>query len=676
MKTNVCGESSDLKLSGLLSVLYTDGGEQTSLEGCSAKVAVIDGLGSQGLLEVLVVADPKDLEKPRSKFDLTQDSVRLLVLPPEGIDACLGKGGGVHAFQTKTELHERATLLEAGTADYHQAVDSLATSVWRGLVAPKNLLDALDQPVADRIFEDIMPRTMAPAQAVEGIKSPFIKEWRSVTREDYDLFWKLHFNPQQTDSKMREVEYDDLTALHKIVMQASSHKGSSCSKSRVVCQRVLEYAAVTVAIVAFQWWMTKPGGYWDTVKSSAGGNGIVPVSGIAETPVADGLYQALTTEAPGLLQKLTDNFTTAAESMINNMTATHSATETPNSGMTSNFTAAKAASQFATKAITEAAETVRKKLSTVGASTVGASTVGASTVDATSGPDWYIGKYLSTRDLYRPGVYVDPRTGTDLLQYRTTPSKCDGMGGKPRWTDIVVDRAMLERFDSLQGACNPYNATLACENLGVRNRQCFSFVSPVLQKNPLGLRQLWNMLNRMFLFPNNEQCRIRCDNALAIRRLPLIVRDYHTTFLPGMKDPRFNYVLNDVSDQDFQEFELRMKRMFPAEAVTEHKEKLTKMWFGVPCGSGVWSLPFDERKWVHKPWQPACKCPKLRVTCETRSETGERLSVSVDSLDIRDKPRQLAYLDGVLPNSNITGTGTPLEIKRCFYQCLTQLFSD
>ncbi|EZG43677.1 hypothetical protein GNI_162620 [Gregarina niphandrodes] len=144
MKTSVCGESSGLELNGLLSVLYTDGGEQTNVQGCSAKMAVIDGLGSHRPLEVLVVADPKDLAKPRSKFDLTQDSVRLLVLPPKNVDACLDKGGGAHGFKGNNGLDERATLLETGTADYHRAVDSLATSIWQGLVVPKNPLDALD----------------------------------------------------------------------------------------------------------------------------------------------------------------------------------------------------------------------------------------------------------------------------------------------------------------------------------------------------------------------------------------------------------------------------------------------------------------------------------------------------------------------------------------------------
>ncbi|EZG55033.1 hypothetical protein GNI_119500, partial [Gregarina niphandrodes] len=219
MKTNVCGEASGLKLSGLLSVLYTDGGEQTNLEGCTAKVPMIDGLKSCPPLEVLVVADSKDLEKPIERFHLVQDSVRLLVLPPK--DECLGD---LPAFefenerrqkkQSRIELDERAGLLETRAVDYHRAVDSLATSIWQGLVAPKNPLDALDQPVADRIFEDIIPRTMAPAQAVKSTSRPFIKKWRSVTRDD--LLWKQHLSPQEVNSKMHEPEYNDLMALNNI----------------------------------------------------------------------------------------------------------------------------------------------------------------------------------------------------------------------------------------------------------------------------------------------------------------------------------------------------------------------------------------------------------------------------------------------------------------------------
>ncbi|EZG54807.1 hypothetical protein GNI_119930, partial [Gregarina niphandrodes] len=106
MKTNVCGESNGLKLSGLVSVLYTDGGEQTSLEGCTAKVAVIDGLESDQPLEVLVMADRKDLAKPRSQFDIAQDSVRLIVLPPKDLDECLDEN--VSGFESEDDRGQKS----------------------------------------------------------------------------------------------------------------------------------------------------------------------------------------------------------------------------------------------------------------------------------------------------------------------------------------------------------------------------------------------------------------------------------------------------------------------------------------------------------------------------------------------------------------------------------------
>ncbi|EZG43686.1 hypothetical protein GNI_162710 [Gregarina niphandrodes] len=273
MKTNVCGESSGLKLSGLLSVLYTDGGEQTSVQGCSAKVAVVDGLGDQGLLEVLVVADPKDLAKPRSKFDLAQDSVRLLVLPPRDVDEYLGDGD---------------------VTNYQRAVDSFATSVWHGLTAPKNPLDALNEHIADQIFQDIMPRTMAPAQAVGIVGGSFVKEWRSVTQEDYDMLWKQHFNPRETNSEVHEVEYGDLAALNKIVMHAAAPGKSERSWASVVGQRGLEYGGVILGVLALERLLATLG-YLDSMW----GNSSVMNSTSNDTAtvrIAEGLHQVLTSK--------------------------------------------------------------------------------------------------------------------------------------------------------------------------------------------------------------------------------------------------------------------------------------------------------------------------------------------------------------------------------------------
>ncbi|EZG43681.1 hypothetical protein GNI_162660 [Gregarina niphandrodes] len=298
MKTSVCGESSGLGLSGVLSVLYTDGGQQTSLEGCSAKVAVIDGLGSQ--VEVLVVADPKDLAKPRSKFDLTQDSVRLLVLPPQDLDEYLGEDKDVSLFglenecrhntKSRSDPEESVAQLETRATDYQRAVDSFATNVWHGLTAPKNPLDALNEHVADQIFQDIMPRTMAPARPVEGARRAFIKEWRSVTREDYDLLWKQHFNPREIKSKTQEAEHADLAALNKTVFRAIAPGKSPRSWSSVLGQRAVEYGGVLLGALAVERLLATLG-YLDDVWS---GNDFVVKNGSAVAPKAHALRRGLT----------------------------------------------------------------------------------------------------------------------------------------------------------------------------------------------------------------------------------------------------------------------------------------------------------------------------------------------------------------------------------------------
>ncbi|EZG43685.1 hypothetical protein GNI_162700 [Gregarina niphandrodes] len=632
----------------MLSVLYTDGGEQTSLEGCSAKVAVIDGLGSQGLLEVLVVADPKDLAKPRSKFDLAQDSVRLLVLPPEGIDACLGKGDadGVHSLKGKTGLDERktlietgTTLIETGTADYHRAVDSLATSVWRGLVAPKNPLDALDQPVADRIFEDIMPRTMAPAQAVQGRLRPFIKEWRSVTEQDYDLFWKLHFSPQQTDSKIREIEYDDLTALHKVVMQASAPEKSSRSKSSVVCQRVLEYTAVAVAFVAFQWWM---GGNWDNVKGSLTGNGADAANGIADVPAADGLYQELATEAPGLLQKLTANFTAVAANF------------TPS-------TTADAQREFATEAMTEAVKIVRRELR---------STVATSTTPVPP-PVWHVGDFMHPASkIYTRGMFVDPDTEVDLLDYRPPYNECMKMLNTRGQYDFQVGRALMAGGGTIHTVCGRSTpATLLCDGLGVRNGQCFKFASGVPSWNREGSEFLWGMLERIFLRAPNEHCTMRCGlPAERVNLLPFWAREYKD--VNDHLQPSLG--LGDDNMGGMRNWDNKMRRMFPMETVENHKTELERMWFVKPCGRGIWTMMGDQLK--PAPPGPLCMCPRFVVTCELGNDLGEMVTVSHDA---GSQYRDSSYLfmqkgTVVLPKSHIPG----MKIRRCFYQCLTKLFSD
>ncbi|EZG43678.1 putative transmembrane protein [Gregarina niphandrodes] len=335
---------------------------------------------------------------------------------------------------------------------------------------------------------------------------------------------------------MREVEYDDVTALHNIVIEAAAPRGSSRSKSSVVCQRVLEYAAVAVAFAVFQWWMGRHG-YWGNVKGSVQRNGTA-ASGVAEAPVADGLYEALTTEAPGLLEKLTANFTAAAETMINNVTAIHNLTEAGSLRPSTNLTTAKAASKFATEAITNAVTTARKELSTTTAENIinsvtairgrravasikpttkfatTATTTGAMTTARkklripNDRPDWHIGEVVPDSLIYKEGVYVDSRTGTDLFGCRPNKYACERMR-TPLAGDVMVDVASLDLYPHYPICGGREFGILACENLGVRNLQCFWFKSDAPGGDRRHLTTLWNMLRRMFVMPGDQQCSLR-----------------------------------------------------------------------------------------------------------------------------------------------------------------------
>ncbi|EZG54772.1 hypothetical protein GNI_120150 [Gregarina niphandrodes] len=465
MKTSVCGESSGLGLSGLLSVLYTDGGEQTRVDGCDVKVAVIGGLGSH--LEVLVVADPKDLAKPRSKFDLTQDSVRLLVIPPENFDEWWGEGDHLpeylfdpqtkHGNNERTELDERAELLTTRVADYRRSVNSLATSIWHDLVAPKNPLDALDQTVADRIFEDLVPRTMAPAQAVENAPRPFIKELRSVTKEDYDLLWKEHFNPRETDTKMRQVEYDDLTALHKIVMLAVVPEPTPCSKTSscasVICRKAVEWSVVAAAAIALQQSLQALG-YLADVKSiwNSAANGSVMADCAAMAPMADKLQQELTSKDPSVLLKIFGNHRDVFKDLVGS-----------------------------------AVEAARN-----------------------STPHLPVGEYVND-DLYdRYGVFVDPQTKTDLQSFRTPRATCAAITANSYSWDVQVGDKLMFTDSNICGWEN--DGILICSNLQIRNPQCFQYVSGDAN-HPRGLFFLWDMIDRIFgPEKGNKECSIHCIN--------------------------------------------------------------------------------------------------------------------------------------------------------------------
>ncbi|EZG54811.1 hypothetical protein GNI_119810 [Gregarina niphandrodes] len=430
--------------------MYTDGGERTSVQGCDAKVAVIDGLKSGRLLEVLVVADPKDLAKPGKLFDLAQDSVRLIVLPPKDLDEYLGKVPVLESErgQKNNKLDGRAAVLEARAAEYRRAVDVLATSVWRGLVAPKNRLYALDKPVADQIYEDIMPRRMAPAQPVEGTARPFIKDWRPITEEDYNLLRKQHFECPE-----RNLEVDgDLAALNRITIRSTvPGKTKSRMWPLVVGQRLLEYAVVFVAVAGLQHWLCTSS-YWDDVRGSVTtGNGGAD-GGRAELTngtMAQALQQVGTTKGPSLLTKIFNSWNTMIGDHVRDVASIKEIPPLP------------------------------------------------------------LGRYAN-HDLYdRYGVFVDPKTKTDLQSFRAPRERCANMINEPAaTTDINLQGKLLKTDYNLCGS--NVNGTLVCRDLKIRNPQCFQFVSGQ-PDDPRGLFSLWDMMDRIFVLKGDE-CFLRCDD--------------------------------------------------------------------------------------------------------------------------------------------------------------------
>ncbi|EZG54810.1 hypothetical protein GNI_119800 [Gregarina niphandrodes] len=101
---------------------------------------------------------------------------------------------------------------------------------------------------------------------------------------------------------MHEPEYNDLMALNNIVILATvAEKPKPCSRSRVVCQRVLEYAVVAAVVAAIEYGFTAHNSR-DGVKSYLAVNGSAPSNGTV--PVPQGLHQVLTTEAPNLVNRL------------------------------------------------------------------------------------------------------------------------------------------------------------------------------------------------------------------------------------------------------------------------------------------------------------------------------------------------------------------------------------
>ncbi|EZG55030.1 hypothetical protein GNI_119700, partial [Gregarina niphandrodes] len=119
-------------------------------------------------------------------------------------------------------------------------------------------------------------------------------------RADYGLLQKQHFKLQEVNSKMHEAEYDDFIAFNNIAFLATISGKPKRSWPSVLCKKALEYAAVAVALGLFERWCASDG-YWNDVRSSQ--NGTTPANGTGG-PLAEGLHQVRTGEAPGLLHKV------------------------------------------------------------------------------------------------------------------------------------------------------------------------------------------------------------------------------------------------------------------------------------------------------------------------------------------------------------------------------------
>ncbi|EZG54775.1 hypothetical protein GNI_120030 [Gregarina niphandrodes] len=119
---------------------------------------------------------------------------------------------------------------------------------------------------------------------------------------------------------MHEEEYND---LYKIAVLGTVPDSRSWSQK--VSQKVLEYAAVATVVAVLQYGLCSQGfcksipGYCSNIQSYLTGNGSTTGDSTAVAPMAHGLYQAQTTEAPGLMQGLVDTLTTAAGGRTGNV---------------------------------------------------------------------------------------------------------------------------------------------------------------------------------------------------------------------------------------------------------------------------------------------------------------------------------------------------------------------
>ncbi|EZG54770.1 hypothetical protein GNI_120130 [Gregarina niphandrodes] len=485
---------------------------------------------------------------------------------------------------------------------------------------------------------------------------------------------------------MHEEEYND---LYKIAVLGTVPDSRSWSQK--VSQRVLEYAAVATVVAVLQYGLCSQGfcksipDYCSNIQSYLTGNGSTTGDSTAVAPMAHGLYQAQTTEAPGLLQGLVGTLTTAAKNLASNVVASNF-TETRNLTETRNNSALEtlvrklaAANMVATSEPAEAAgipprfaEISFDMAYTASKEVRGAFMEAVSTVcekwnmaaadletvlrRVPTQPSTFMCPKLPTMsfaELNRPGLFVDPGTGWDLQRLRASFSKCVDMDFNPEKTDIWLGALGPEWAPRHRTCGRASEGTLMCRGLGVSNPQCFDF-HPEWENYPGGLGFLIDMIDRIFRPMGDEDCVVRCGGSDTGGELWLKNAEERDAVRNAMSG-RIN--LGDACTREGLEHFVQAARKMYTQAVTRkyppdvrhyHTEDwrlLSRLWFKAPCGAGIW-----------KPGEPlpTCACAKFSISCET------------------DNHFKISYTART-PEIAFAALPPGLKLERCVYQCLTKI---
>ncbi|EZG54627.1 hypothetical protein GNI_120250 [Gregarina niphandrodes] len=293
---------------------------------------------------------------------------------------------------------------------------------------------------------------------------------------------------------------------------------------------------------------------------------------------------------------------------------------------------------------TDAVETVLEELSPNGS---------GEETDETFNEVLPVGKMVKFAELNKPGMFVDDVSQRDLQSFRAPYAKCLAMDFNPETSDVIVSGPGYDPYLNYDLCGSGSNGTLMCRDLGVRNAQCFNFVSGI-EDDPNGLYQLWDMIDRVFSPNGDEDCVIRCDNASIIGDKLVKAAEQRKSMrrMTGPGDAR--------TPEGLERFKQVIKQMFPPDTIAKSKNDLSHIWFKIPCGNGTWT-PGEQ--------YPDCKCPKLIVTCGMERRWGDKLDLSFAA---DNTTTQEVFTDGARAMTHLPHS----QVKRCDYQCLSRVFSD